>query len=387
MKNYQTDIIESIRLYLSGELEPEERQKLERWLEEKEENRAFFERICAERNFAEEFRIFRSVDVQQGWEKLAGRIGQASGKRRKLTWMRYAAILAIPLAVTMALFWFGREGKTVRPEVASVLPGQKEVTLTLAGGKQVRLKHGQAGEVWLEKEAKVVQDSEGIVYTPAEAVTKELCYHELEVPRGGEFKITLSDGTRVYLNSGSKLRYPEIFAKAERRVFFSGEAYFEVSRDTQRPFYVEAEQVGIKVYGTEFNVNTLKPDRIQTVLVKGQIGIRALQEEKEYPLVPEQLADYDRSSGRIEIKKVDVRPYVAWKEGYFCFENESLEEILNTLCFWYDVQVFWQNQAVRELHFTGMLKRYDRVDTILEAITETTGVVFVIKGSTITVTK
>jgi len=214
-----------------------------------------------------------------------------------------------------------------------------------------------------------------------------LAMNTLRVPRGGEFRLKLSDGTNVYLNSASELKYPVRFDEKERRVYLSGEAYFEVTKDSNRPFYVVMEEVQIRVYGTEFNVNTHQPGKVHTVLVDGKVGIKKRGMTEEVTMKPGELASFDREAGTFEVKEVDVRQYVVWKDGYFTFENESLEQILNTLSLWYDVDVFFQSEAVKQLVFTGYMKRYDDISEILNAITDVVGVNFTINGKTIIVSK
>ena len=124
------------------------------------------------------------------------------------------------------------------------------------------------------------------------------------------------------MNSASELKYPVRFDEKERKVCLSGEAYFEVTKDSNRPFYVVTEEMQIRVYGTEFNVNTHQPGKIHTVLVGGEVGIKKRGAVEEVTMKPGQLASFDREAGTFEVKEVDVRQYVVWKDGYFTFENE-----------------------------------------------------------------
>ena len=167
----------------------------------------------------------------------------------------------------------------------------------------------------------------------------------------------------------------------------SGEAYFEVTKDSNRPFYVITEEVQVRVYGTEFNVNTHQPGKVHTVLVDGKVGIKKRGTTGEITMKPGELASFDRNAGTFEVKEVDVRQYVVWKDGYFTFENESLEQILNTLSLWYDVDVFFQSESAKQLVFTGYMKRYNDISEILNAITDVVGVNFTINGKTIIVSK
>ena len=197
----------------------------------------------------------------------------------------------------------------------------------------------------------------------------------------------LSDGTVVYLNSASELRYPVQFNERERVVYFSGEGYFEVAKDRERPFHVVVDDMRIRVYGTEFNVNTFKETGVQTVLLEGSVGISVKGKQEEYRLKPSQMAEFNRKDLSVDVKDVNPESFVAWKDGFFAFDEESLEDIMNTLARWYDVEVFYVNNEVKNLHFTGHLKRYDQITTILKAIESAVNVKFSVKGRTISVMK
>lgn len=197
----------------------------------------------------------------------------------------------------------------------------------------------------------------------------------------------LSDGTKVYLNAASELKYPVQFDSKKRQVHLSGEAYFEVTRDTNRPFYVVTDAVRVKVYGTEFNVNTYGVGGTQTTLVSGKVGIRGKSSGREYMMEPSQLAEFDVNGEFKGIRNVNVGTYTAWKEGFFVFENEGLEDILNRLARWYDVDVFYGSEKVKGYHFTGHMEKYEDVEIILNAISKMVGVHFTIKDRTIVITE
>ena len=388
MENYRSDIIRLIHLSLTGAISEEQRKQLEEWLSESAEHRLFLEEIRKEANFSHEFELFQTVDVHRGWERFTRSIDVApcrTGRMRRLSRLaRYAAVLLLPLAVALAVWLLPRP--TTRMETVSAV-GTREVTLTTATAV-LTLCHRDSAEIQLGDSLKAVQQAQSLHYAQGKRVASgALHYNTLDVPRGGEFRVVLSDGTVVHVNSGSRLTYPEVFAADQRRVVLSGEAYFEVAKDADRPFYVETEEVKIEVYGTQFNVNTLKEQTVQTVLVKGKIGISPRQGGMQQVMMPGQLASYDRRKQAITLKNVDVKPYVAWKDGVFYFEDQSLEEILSTLSLWYDVEVFYQNQGMKDLHFTGHLRRYEEITTILEAITEAIGVKFSLEKNVVIVSK
>ena len=376
MKHYDEYIIQLIQLYLVGDLCGEEKVKLEEWVSQDPSHEKLFKEICDEKSVAHDFGIYENVNKDAAWEKVIvkGNIKQKNYPRR-LGWYKFVAAVMIPLMVVAAGYFIretkpGTEQKGT--ELASIEPGKSKAILRLADNRVI--------EITREQETRF--DVAGMVY-PEQVAMGKAEYNVLEVPRGGEYTVTLSDGTVVYLNSGSELRYPVAFGAERRDVFLSGEGYFEVAKDAERPFFVNADKLKIRVYGTSFNVNTYNIANVETVLVEGKIGIQG--NNAEYTVKPGQLALYNREKGTMEIRDVDVRPYVAWKEHEFMFDNESLEEIMNTLSLWYDVDVFFQTASLKQLHFTGHLGRYEEVSHILDAISGVTQVKFSVKGRTIIV--
>ena len=386
MKHYDEYIIQLIQLYLVGDLSGEEKVKLEEWVTQDPSREKLFKEICNEKSVASDFGIYEKVNKDSAWEKviLKGNIKQKNNARR-LGWYKFVAAVMIPLMV-VAVGYFIRETKQgIEPkdtEFASIEPGKSKAILRLADNRVIEITREQETRFDVAEGIAAINNSLGMVY-PEQVATGKTEYNVLEVPRGGEYTVTLSDGTVVYLNSGSELRYPVAFGSERRDVFLSGEGYFEVAKDAKRPFFVNVDKLKIQVYGTSFNVNTYNIANVETVLVEGKIGIQG--NNAEYTVKPGQLALYNREKGTMEIRDVDVRPYVAWKEHEFMFDDESLEEIMNTLSLWYDVDVFFQTASLKQLHFTGHLGRYEEVSHILDAISGVTQVKFSVKGRTIIV--
>jgi len=276
----------------------------------------------------------------------------------------------------------------VASSVAPIQPGCSQAVLVLDDGRKVFLKEEEEGVISEDKEITVTGEKDRLVYTSSEGKNvDEIRFNELEVPRGGEYKVRLADGTLVYLNSATRMKYPVKFDEKERKVYLSGEAYFEVTKDPKRPFFVEMEGVEVRVYGTSFNINTHQKGNIQTVLVKGSIGVKVLASGMESVITPGQMAEFKQGNAKVDVKDVNVAVYTDWKDGIFRFENQRLEDILTVLSNWYDVDVFYQTVSVKELHFSGYMERYKDVSVILEAITLSTGVTFSVQGKTIIVSK
>lgn len=305
-------------------------------------------------------------------------------------WWKYAVVLLFPILVvgSWKLMHETVQVPVVVSSVASVQPGCSQAVLVLDDGRKVFLKEEEEGVISEDKEITVTGEKDRLVYTSSEGKNVDgIRFNELEVPRGGEYKVKLADGTLVYLNSATRMKYPVKFDGKERKVYLSGEAYFEVAKDPECPFFVEMEGVEVRVYGTSFNVNTHQKGCIQTVLVKGSIGVKVLASGTESVIKPGQMAEFKQGKTKVDVKEVNVAVYTDWKDGIFRFENQRLEDILTVLSNWYDVDVFYQTPSVKELHFSGYMERYKDVRVILDAITLSTGVTFSIQGKTIIVSK
>ena len=386
IKHYDENIIQLIQLYLVGDLSGEEKVKLEEWVSQDPSREKLFKEICNEKSVASDFGIYEKVNKDSAWEKVIvkGNIKQKNNAR-PLGWYKFVAAVMIPLMVVAAGYFIRETKQGIEPkdtEFARIEPGKSKAILRLADNRVIEITREQETRFDVAEGIVATNNLSGMVY-PEQVAMGKAEYNVLEVPRGGEYTVTLSDGTVVYLNSGSELRYPVAFGAERRDVFLSGEGYFEVEKDAERPFFVNADKLKIRVYGTSFNVNTYNIANVETVLVEGKIGIQG--NNAEYTVKPGQLALYNREKGTMEIRDVDVRPYVAWKEHEFMFDNESLEEIMNTLSLWYDVDVFFQTASLKQLHFTGHLGRYEEVSHILDAISGVTQVKFSVKGRTIIV--
>lgn len=386
---YSDRIVRLLQLYLLGDITEEERQELEDWCEEAPRNRKLFEQICQEDLFSKERYVYEKIHDTKAFSVFEKRVRKVSS-RSMGNWWKYAAVLLFPILVvgSWKLMHETEQVSIVASSVAPIQPGCSQAVLVLDDGRKVFLKEEEEGVISEDKEITVTGEKDRLVYTSSEGKNvDEIRFNELEVPRGGEYKVRLADGTLVYLNSATRMKYPVKFDEKERKVYLSGEAYFEVAKDPERPFFVEMEGVEVRVYGTSFNVNTHQKGNIQTVLVKGSIGVKVLSSGMESMIRPGQMAEFKQGNTKVDVKDVNVAVYTDWKDGIFRFENQRLEDILAVLSNWYDMNVFYQTVSVKELHFSGYMERYKDVSVILEAITLSTGVTFSIQGKTIIVSK
>ncbi len=374
-------IIRWIEEYLSGDISEEHRADLESWLDEKEANRYFFEQLCKDRSFQKRWEQRSRIDPLVAIRVFDERTATPVVKIRRWGWLKYAGVAALLVMAVVFSLLYRDQPETLLTE-SRIGPGAFKAMLVLADGKQVQLEAKDSLYLCMESGVRLVNQGKQLSYRGVRADNQQ--FNELRIPRGGEYEIILADSTVVRLNSVSSLRYPIAFNKEKREVWLSGEACFEVKQDSV-PFLVRVGDLTIQVYGTVFNVNTHVVNKIQTALIEGKVGITVAGDSEEYILSPSQLADFDRSSRIMSIQETDLTAYVAWTKGLFIFNNESLGQIMETLSLWYDIDVFYQNPELQKLHFTGYVKRYDDIDYILRALSQSVGVKFNQQGKTLTI--
>lgn len=329
------------------------------------------------------------ADHERIWLGVQRDLALQARRRRVLRWSRYAAIFLLPVCLLLLLMLNRRELSI--PERVAVVESTDMVEvhkayLVLDGGARIELSAPRVDTIRQDDGKALAVDTLGtLVYNTVKAEVEELSYHTIVVPRGGEYALVLSDGSRVRLNADSELRFPIHFASGERKVFLKGEAYFEVEHDTKRPFRVEVRgDANVEVLGTKFNINAYpENERIFTTLVQGSVKVEDLQSDAEVILMPNQQASLSR--GEIDVKEVDAEDYITWINGRFYFERMSLVEIVLQLERWYDLQVFWSSEDLKLHEFTGAVWRDNSIQETLDRIEKTTAVHFTVSGRTVTV--
>ncbi len=267
--------------------------------------------------------------------------------------------------------------------VAQIEHGSMKAQLVLANGKKVDLRPEISLQLEEEGGTRILTSDNRVKYSGKDSLagqSTEVKYNTLIVPRGGEFSLELADGTRVWLNAESRLRYPVVFTGKERKVEMEGEVYFEVAKNKEKPFIVTVNGVDIRVLGTSFNVSAYQ-EEVVTTLVEGKVQLKKGNEQ--VILSPNQQAIW--SDDEFRVKQVDARNFVLWKEGVFYFEDVDLETILDDMARWYNVNVFYMNPALKEMKFSVEIRRYGDINEILRRIEQTKRVKFEIKDRTINV--
>ncbi len=303
-------------------------------------------------------------------------------------WKRIALTAAIVLiAFVTSLYFYNRQEKQVQPAYAADhAPGVNGATLTLAGGKQIDLNKANDGALAAEAGVTITKTADGqLVYSVNNSSAQAGSMNTLSTTLGQTYMVILPDQTKVWLNAASQLRYPASFnGLAKREVDLTGEAYFEVSK-TNIPFIVKTATQEIEVLGTHFNVNSYSTEEpVRTTLLEGSVKVTAKAASKEtVTLKPGQEASLLAS--RLRVKDVEATYAVAWKNGYFMFNSESLEEIMERLSRWYQVKVIFEDEQLKRQTFFGTVSRFENISKVLRMLEKTKEVAFEIEENQVKV--
>jgi hypothetical protein len=335
-----------------------------------EDKQYILENLTHDRLIQERLNLVKQIDKQADWNKVKFKINVPV---RKIYW-KYtsaAAILILALASTYFLrdtiFNNPIDNKTPVIVNNKIEKGTDKATLTLEDGSIVIL---EKGSTYQAKNAN--SNGEQIIYDTPNNTASEIAYNYLTIPRGGEFFVQLSDGTRVWLNSETQLKYPVAFIEGETRQveLLYGEAYFDVSPSTAHngaTFKVFNKAQEIEVLGTEFNIKAYKDEtNIYTTLVEGKVVVSTSQLKQV--LKPDQQSNLNLTNNNISIATVNTYSETSWKDGIFSFKGKPLKEIMKVLSRWYDIDVVFVNKSQENIPFKGVLGKDQNIEEILSAI-------------------
>ncbi|MDR2915643.1 MAG: DUF4974 domain-containing protein [Tannerella sp.] len=380
-------IAELISRYLSGMLSSEEEAGLKEWRESSPENEELFRHICDTENLAEYCRKSKCFDKNKAWIQLEHQLSSIRRRNMFLKLGKYAALLIIPAMIVFSVYIFNSGEDTVTERLENqkiqILPGEKKATLTLGSGETIDLQTNSNAKLEEKDGTAITIDRDALNYQSADvnvSEEKEIC-NKIDVPLGGEYALTLSDGTKVYLNAMSSLQFPVRFIKDQRVVILEGEGYFEVAENA-KPFIVKVGKIDVEVLGTTFNVSAYEGESHQTTLVEGSLRVSTVSGLSETLKSSEQ-AYMNNDSGELKIRKVDVSQYISWVNGKIYFKDACLEDIMNNLARWYDIRVSYEDAAVKKLRFGCNLNRYKEITPFLELLEKTEKVNIVVKGNNI----
>lgn len=367
---------------LSGEASSEEIQLVQKWINESEANRDYFEKMqCLYKYVAKSSKQDNKqllFDVDAAWGKV-----QAKTTRQRntscfsyLRWTSYAAAAIIALLVILNIFESGKNSKETNLLTSQLEINQaNEPVLILENGEKVSLQQDsfslQKNYVTIHKKDASISYKSDNQETDNETTEVQ---HRLIIPKGKTYDLLLADGTHVWLNAETELTYPTNFNGDQRKVKLKGEAFFDVAKDAQKPFIVELENMDIKVLGTSFNISNYEEDKTECVtLVSGSVEVNVAQ-KGTYQITPSEQLSLSEFHQTVNIEKVDTELFTSWKDNKYIFKNARLDDILKKLHRWYDFSVAYEDALMGEKRFSIIIDREDDLSKVLEIISYTSNI-------------
>lgn len=343
-----------------------ENVEFDSWINKDTRNKDLYDRIIGEKRFTNNFNTYTNIDENKAWEAYKGKYASKENKVFKSI-LKIASVIIILVGILIPRLTSVDDLKD-----SIILPKDAMATLIESDGSIKELVNTKM-ECSISAKNNVEEEVESIKY------------NEIITPKGGEFLLVMEDGSKVWLNASTRIKYPTSFDKKRREVYLEGEAYFEISKDTNRPFFVNLNNgASIEVLGTSFNVSSYNFNaNIETVLEKGKVSINLLG--SKLGLNPGELGIMDIRTNAISKKKVDTELYTDWRKGNYAFCNESVDNIFKRLSLWYDINVEYKDECVKEILFSGSIKKYDNIYPLLSAMEISGGIKFDIRDKKIIV--
>ncbi|MBB5620635.1 ferric-dicitrate binding protein FerR (iron transport regulator) [Pedobacter cryoconitis] len=389
-KKVKDEFLKAVKAYLEGTADETQLLFVEQYFDLFLDSEDIFESMDSEEIQSIHDRMLWKInnEIEKKTRISSGKLETARSFSKYL-YMAAAAAFVIP----MSLYIYQRnQVKPVSSQLTSkITPGGNKAVLTLENGSKISLTDVKNGEVANQSGAVITKNRDSqLVYQSVSSTAKEIAYNTIETPKGGQFQLILSDGTKVWLNAASSLRYPSTFGRGNRKVELVGEAYFEVAKNAAKPFLVSSNKQVVEVLGTHFNINAYTNEPVvSTTLLEGSVKVISPFTNTYKIIKPGQqslIHSDDINKTGIKVKNIDPDEAVAWKNGYFMFEKEGLASILRKVSRWYDVEIENpQGEKLDKLLFSGTLSKYSDVSKVLRKLELTESVHFKIVGRRIIV--
>ncbi|ALL06882.1 hypothetical protein AQ505_16135 [Pedobacter sp. PACM 27299] len=382
-------------------------------------NESSFEGLAAEtwENPEETTPVFKAEESQQMLSNILSAVRTAPIELQKIVrlkpnsrplWLKISAAVVLISLSTILFVYVNSSNQAQKPELVSDLkPGTEKAFLTMANGTRFSLAELETGDEAKYRSNGISKTKDGfLLYKPVKQQLNSRIKgsNVLVTPRGGQYKIMLPDGTKVWMNAASALTFPLTFDGGVRMVELEGEAYFEVAKDKNKAFKVRSLNQVVEVYGTHFNINSYPDEaRVVTTLLEGSVGVTDLKSGKHLMLKPGQRAllananantddhahdnNNNANSNGLSLAAAQIEAAVAWKDGYFLFEHEELGSIMRKLSRWYNIETKFKNEELRRLCFAGTVDRFQNLADVLRMLELTGNVKFKIEGRTVTAYK
>ena len=362
-------ISDKISDILSKELDVGSQHVLDSWLAQNEQNKALFNKICSDNTIREKIYNYKNSDAEQAFNDFLKARKQRSNRRIYYRFLSGAAVIAICFGFWALIRIQEQETQNLQvtetEQQLSDMPANKPV-LTLGDGTRMNVWGDNLYFKETEKGQKIML-GDSLLSQKEDSITAD-SYNTLEVPLRCDFNFTMSDGTRVWINAASTLKYPAKFAADSRTVYASGEIYLEVAKDAGRPFYVVVDGITVKVLGTSFNIRAYADENdTKVTLLEGKNAAQI--NDKEYTLTPGKQLKRDKTFGETSVRTVDPAEIVSWTRGYYIFKKARLQEVVNTLKNWYGVNIMLSSGA-SDIIYTGVVNKEEKLEVFLRRLEE-----------------
>lgn len=375
MKENAGHIANLIRKFLCDQLTEEEKLRFDEWLRASAQNKQLLASFQKAQNIEEDLVILRQLDANKAWNQLNNKSGNTKSNGKWFIGIAASLLLVMGLVY----IWYNNllikdtsEQKQAIAVGRDIAPAKSGAILRMANGDEFLLNNTTAKALDNNKTL-MASDLELIVKNSGSYAEDHL--NSLVVPRASFYKLTLSDGTKVWINAQSNLTFPAQFSDNERRVALEGEAYFEVAHDAKRPFFVASKAGEIKVLGTRFNVFAYH-DNIRTTLVEGKVEVR--QKENKLELIPGEFASLSKNN--LVKGKADIQQDLAWHNNEFYFKKETIVNIAHQLSRWYDLEVKFRGDVQLTKEYSGSIQRDVQLSQVLEMLSYVSDLRFEIHG-------
>ncbi|WP_439183864.1 FecR family protein [Carboxylicivirga taeanensis] len=383
-------IIKLLVAYTEGKLTDDEYDALDRWLKKHADSGNTVDEYARLVHDVHTLSVHQQVDINVAWSVVDKHTSNRPGwkKIKRLQLIKYAATLFIPLITLVSLYWYFsdtyRTGNKQICQAEKLTPGRANAILELDGGENIVLGTGKEHTINSHDGEVLTKDSVDVLRYVNNAKT-EVQFNKLSVPNGGEYKLILADGTKVWLNSETQLRYPTRFNGEERNIYLlKGEIYLEVAEDKTKPFIVNGDHYTVEVLGTGFNVRDYQDEcGCSTTLVHGSVKVKSTHTKKSVVILPNQQVNIG-GEGAMFVQQVNAQQRIGWIKGVLYYENATLEQILKDLSRWYSFDYEFEDETIAELRFAGGVSRYDDIEQVIDIISSTNKLKATIHGELIT---
>ncbi len=372
---------------LRGKANDEEQRTLREWLSVSTRNKKIYDGFKDGKRLEQKIVESRQINWEKDYQQFITKRQRTRKNRRMKTIIRYAAILTLPI-VAASIFLLQKNDRQAIVSISEVIkPGEHKAVLITGGGDRITLSDSTLSPIQEQNGMIVNVMNNKVFYTLPEdslCTQESPIFNTLQIPRGGEYFLTLADGTEVWLNAETEIRYPVQFTGNKRVVYLDGEAYFTVAPDKKKPFTVVSTHASVSVLGTQFNFRAYPDEQdVQTTLVSGSVIMQSEKYKQQIKLVPGEQGVLEKRSANLTKQEVNTYLYTAWKDGRFAFRDARLEDLFNILARWYDLSIFYQSPEAKDIRFTGDLNKTDDFKSILKIIEQNERVTFTVNQHTV----